>query len=114
MKTIVDWCDGVVKQALDPSQRKAEIARLEKRLPLLYGVLYVCIALYGILIIAMAVSDSKSATVQLSLVPLLLMYIVNNAAAHRLIQMKIEERREECEHNPAPYPEPRKSAAQER
>ena len=104
MKTIVGWSEKEVQETLDPSKRRAQIARLEKRLPICNGIMYAFMAFYGILLVAMFVTDSD-ASLGPSIMPgLLLWVIVSYRGAQRLVQLKIEDRREECEQIAAPLP----------
>lgn len=96
MKSVKDRIDDAVKQTLDPVARRAEIARLEKRLPILYCVMNVFIFLVPALFFAMVVTGSTFPVGPL-LVPMALMLFCYYMGAQRLLQLRVEDARGICE-----------------
>jgi len=101
MKTEKDRIDAAVRQTLDPTERRNEIARLQKRLPLIHRVMNVFVVLYAILVVASIVAGNslQATTLAAPALPFIFGFVCYNFGSQRLVQLRVEDARRECEQN---------------
>ena len=99
MKTEKDRIDAVVRQTLDPTERRDEITRLQKRLPLIYRVMTVFVLLYAILAVASIVAGKTfhATTLAAPVLWFLFSFVCYNFGSQRLVQLRVEDARCDCE-----------------
>jgi len=103
MKTEMNRIDTTVRQTLDPTERRDEMARLQTVLPRFYRALSFFVVLFVVMTVAGIVNGTSHVILAAPVVPLMVLFISYNFQSQRLVQLKVEDERRECEQRPGRY-----------